>query len=832
MLKEARSYFLALKGICFTASMPSLMLTTEQNVSRLKAKTLMLFTVPLLFFVLASLFMAQKQSHYVNQLKALDTSLQQAISLSELLHQLQRERGMTVIFLSSGGAQFSSQLIAQRRQTNAVLQRVLNTRFDDSNGVVAGVSELKEQLTTLREEVNDFQVDVYVAMHRHTRQNSQLLQVISNMVNQSIDSELALSFLAYTNFLKEKELLGIERAVLGGAFTRDKFLVGGYQYFVRLETEQNIYQEEFKALASASLKAEYQAILSSADYRKVQYFRDIAHVNAATGGFSVDSLVWFEVISVKIEQLKNMEGHITAQLLAKSQFSRSEADREKWLWLGGLLVIIWLTIVYGVKLIANINGSFFRQLIEYRVLLENSPEGLVIIDVTDQRILFCNRRFSRMTGYAESQLIGMKIAELYTEENRYKTAQLFTQLVKGAFSHIDKLTLLTKGGSRLVTEISSFPIKTQSGNYWAINTRDISEKLAAQDTLKTAQLALQTVINSMDCSVAVIDCETAAVIYLNKSAETVYRERGQLDSLWSHLAPANCGWDHQVKRRHQQESTEHIYIASTQRWYQITNKQIVWYDSSHVCFRTLEDVSGRYAKDNQNRELLVEIRKLSLRNYRLQERERKQIAADLHDQLGQLMTGILLQAEYIHHSAKKKHSAVSVPAQNIIDTTKTLMNSVGDITENLRPLLLDQLGLVEALRELVQQWQQLHSTTNFSIETLDVIRRLPDLVEISIYRIVQESLTNASKHAQAKNISVNLQLDCKDPDGDGVLYLKIVDDGIGFNRDEVHFNGMGLINMRERVEALAGEFRLISNTGKGVDTLVCIPIVAGETNET
>jgi len=831
MLKEARSYFLALKGICFTASLPPFMLTTEQNVSRLKAKTLMLFTVPLLFFVLASLFMAQKQSHYVNQLKALDTSLQQAIALSELLHQLQRERGMTVIFLSSGGAQFSAQLTAQRRQSDASLQRVLNTRFVGSKGALAGISDLKEQLTALRMEVSELRIDVYIAMHRHNRQNSQLLQVISNMVNHSIDSELVLSFLAYINFLKEKELLGIERAVLGGAFTRDNFLVGGYQYFVRLETEQHIYREEFKALASTSLNAEYQVIQSSADYLQVQKFRDIAHVNAATGGFSVDSLVWFEAISVKIEQLKDMEGHITEELLAKSQLSRFDADREKWLWLGGLLIIIWLTLVYGIKLIANINGSFFRQLIEYRVLLENSPEGLVIIDVTDQRILFCNKWFSGMTGYPKSELIGMKIADLYTEENRYKTVQLFAQLVRGAFNHIDKLTLLTKDGSSLCTEISSFPIKTHSGNYWAINTRDISEKLAAQHALQTAQLALQTVINSMDCSVAVIDCKTAAVIYLNKSAELVYRERSQMDSLWSQLVPDNCGRDHRVRRQPQQEVTEHIYIASTKRWYQITSKEIVWYDSSNVYFRMLEDISERYANDNRNRELLFEIRKLSLRNYQLQESERKKIAADLHDQLGQLMTGILLQAEYIHRSVKKQDSAVKVPAQNIIDTTKTLMKSVGDITESLRPLLLDQLGLVEALRELVQQWQQLNSTTTFSIEALDVYRRLPDLVEISIYRIVQESLTNASKHAQAKNVSVSLQLVCKDLEEGGVLSLKITDDGIGFNRDEVHFNGMGLINMRERVEALDGEFRLIGNTGKGVDTLVSIPIAARETSE-
>ena len=833
MLKEINNFTVAIRKFFFTANLPSFILTTEQNVSRLKAKTLILFTVPLLFFVLASLFMVLKQNQ-VNQLKALDSSLQQAILLSELLHQLQRERGMSVIFLSSGGTKFSAQLTAQRRQTNSIVQRVANTSFVDSKGeIVPGIGDLAEQLSALRLDVSKFRIDAYAAMHSHNRQNSQLLQVISSMVNHSAEPELRVSFLAYVNFLKEKELLGIERAVLGGAFTRDKFLVGGYQYFVRLEAEQHMYREEFKAQASATLNVGLQTIQASADYRQVQIFRDIAHSNAATGGFFVDALIWFEVVSARIELLKDMGGHITEELLTKSQLSRLDADRKKWLWLGSLFIIICLTLVYGIKLIANINGSFFGQLIEYRALLENSSAGLVIIDVTDQRILFCNRRFVSMTGYTKSYLIGMKIADLYTEENRYKTVQLFAQLVSGAVNYIDQLTLLTKDGSSLFTELSSFPTKGHSGNYLAINTRDISEKIAAQHTLQTAQLALQTVINSMGCSVAVVDCKTAAVIYLNKSAELVYRDRGQLDSLWPQLVPDNCGWDRRARSQYHQEFTEQIYIASSKRWYQVTSKEIVWYDGSKVYFRMLEDISERYASDNRNRELLSEIRKLSLRNYSLQERERKQIAADLHDQLGQLMTGILLQAEYICRSVEKRDSAVTVPAKNIIDTTKTLMSSVRDITESLRPLLLDQLGLVEALRELVQQWQQLNTATAFSFEALDVNGRLPDLVEISIYRIVQESLTNASKHARAKNILVSLQLDCKNIEGGGVLKLKIADDGIGFNRDEAHFNGMGLINMRERVEALSGEFRLISNTGKGVDTLVSIPIAApGAASET
>ena len=428
MLKEINNFTVAIKGFFFTANLPSFMLTTEQNVSRLKAKTFILFTVPLLFFVLVSLFMVQKQTHHVNQLKALDSSLQQAILLSELLHQLQRERGMSVIFLSSGGSQFSAQLTAQRRQTNSIVQRVANTSFVDSKGeIVPGIGDLAAQLSALRLDVSKFRIDAYAAMHSHNRQNSQLLQVISSMVNHSVEPELRVSFLAYVNFLKEKALLGIERAVLGGAFTRDKFLVGGYQYFVRVEAEQHIYREEFKAQASASLNVDLEAIQASADYRQVQIFRDIAHSNAATGGFSVDALIWFEVVSARIELLKDMGGHITEELLTKSQLSRLDADRKKWLWLGSLLMIICLTLVYGIKLIANINGSFFGQLIEYRALLENSSAGLVIIDVTDQRILFCNRRFVSMTGYTKSYLIGMKIADLYPEEHRYKTVQLLAQ---------------------------------------------------------------------------------------------------------------------------------------------------------------------------------------------------------------------------------------------------------------------------------------------------------------------------------------------------------------------------------------------------------------------
>jgi len=240
------------------------------------------------------------------------------------------------------------------------------------------------------------------------------------------------------------------------------------------------------------------------------------------------------------------------------------------------------------------------------------------------------------------------------------------------------------------------------------------------------------------------------------------------------------------------------------------------------------------AKKNQL--LLSENRKLNQRNYQVQEQERKQLAAELHDQCGQQLTGIKLHADfisqYITDNPTMGNGTLTSATEAITGSSRQLIDSIRTITNNLRPIMLDQFGLADAINELVQQWQQLMPKTHFTLNN-----NCPDLIEekfaIGCFRIIQEALTNSCKHAKAKNIEVSITIkdtheQKKPPEQQSFLQISISDDGIGLNK-LIPKSGLGLVSMRERAEALNGNFTLSTRINQGVQILISLPITTKNT---
>ncbi len=240
------------------------------------------------------------------------------------------------------------------------------------------------------------------------------------------------------------------------------------------------------------------------------------------------------------------------------------------------------------------------------------------------------------------------------------------------------------------------------------------------------------------------------------------------------------------------------------------------------------------AKKNQL--LLKENRTLSRRNYQVQEQERKQLAAELHDQCGQQLTGMKLQADfichYINNTMENNPPDLTRAANTIVNSSNQLINSIRAITNGLRPLMLDQFGLAEAIKELMQQWQLVMPTMRFTAN-IDCPNVIDDKVAIGCFRIIQEAITNSCKHAKAKSIQLSITLEgaCNEIlEGEEKykLVLKIIDDGIGLSKLTTT-NGLGLISMRERAEALNGRFTLSSTINQGVSIQIQLPIIIKNT---
>ncbi|MDH4284985.1 MAG: sensor histidine kinase [Gallionellaceae bacterium] len=225
-------------------------------------------------------------------------------------------------------------------------------------------------------------------------------------------------------------------------------------------------------------------------------------------------------------------------------------------------------------------------------------------------------------------------------------------------------------------------------------------------------------------------------------------------------------------------------------------------------------------------QLLSQNRELTLRLFKAQESERGRLAQELHDELGQWLTAVNLYAHTIANLATDKSSEIYASATKITNSTTQMHNAIRSIIHQLRPQILDELGLGGGLHDLVTQWQLLHPDTICELAIHYEPDNLDETAKITIYRIVQESLTNAAKYAQANNVSIQLRGE-QPNDAPPYLILTIKDDGNGIDLS-MPSKGMGLAGMQGRALAARGEFLLTSEPGKGTHIEVRLPIESGE----
>ncbi|UCC55763.1 MAG: HAMP domain-containing protein [Gammaproteobacteria bacterium] len=237
--------------------------------------------------------------------------------------------------------------------------------------------------------------------------------------------------------------------------------------------------------------------------------------------------------------------------------------------------------------------------------------------------------------------------------------------------------------------------------------------------------------------------------------------------------------------------------------------------------RMVTEVSNRTQQleeaESRSRTLLAENRNLVHTSLHVQEEERKHLARELHDELGQCITAIQADAESIRDLSRDHDKRIEASASAILGVSSRIYEVVHAMMQRLRPGILDDLGLVEALQEEISAWQERNPDVNCAFKTSGDVADLGERTSITIYRIVQECLTNVAKYAKASQLAIDLSTNSDS------LVLRIRDDGRGMDLP-VTGSGLGLIGMRERTEGLGGEFMLESKKGAGVAISVTIPM--------
>jgi PAS domain S-box-containing protein len=239
----------------------------------------------------------------------------------------------------------------------------------------------------------------------------------------------------------------------------------------------------------------------------------------------------------------------------------------------------------------------------------------------------------------------------------------------------------------------------------------------------------------------------------------------------------------------------------------------------NIVYSVERDTTERRRAEQEQQRLLVENSRLLQQLIRVQEEERRTLARDLHDELGQLLTSIGTRAEYIAKHAL--HTDVREMAADIIRDTQASFVASRTTLSRLRPATLDTLGLTAALTELTSSANN-KMALHCSLRIEGEIDQLDDMRAITIYRLVQEALSNAQRHGKADYAEVVVRY-VHPHEGEGQIQVEISDNGKGFDLGKVT-GGMGVIGMRERLRAVGGTFMFTDVSHDGVRIEAILPL--------
>jgi len=293
----------------------------------IKNKLLLNVIIPIITIIIIVLVAITGHLNTKNKYEDFNKIVKLDAKISLLVHELQKERGVSAGYLASNGQNFTTKLSTQRANTDVKLDELqvylknidmkevlLPKTFNTLQTALNNAKLLNDE----RKKISTIEISIQESINFYTNINSIFLNFIAQTSKQAVDSELTYTTIAYYNFLQSKERAGIERAIGSSTFSNDKFAKGDKAKLDSLIAEQKSFMKNFETLASTTLITFKDTTLKNRATQEVDRMRNILKNAKRVGGFNVDANHFFETISIKINHLKKVEDYIAKNLSVNS----------------------------------------------------------------------------------------------------------------------------------------------------------------------------------------------------------------------------------------------------------------------------------------------------------------------------------------------------------------------------------------------------------------------------------------------------------------------------------------------------------------------------------
>ena len=301
------------------------------------AKFILLLALPIVLIVYFVGTSISEKTQTKEEMANIQEVSQLASKLSLVIHETQKERGATGVYLGSKGSKFQEELPAQQKLTDtkiaeleAFLSSFDKTKFgtDFSEALDSALNDFGRR-EAIRAQVSNQSIPINKALGYYTAMNGKILDTITSTTKISSNKEISNSLTTYVNFMQGKERAGIERAVMSATLGANKFSdMKQFSFLVTLISAQNTYFNVFKSTATPHQQEFFNSTLQGKAVKEVQRIRDIAITKASEGNFGIDSGYWFKQKTQEINMLKEIEDKLSADVIEKASALKEQASAE------------------------------------------------------------------------------------------------------------------------------------------------------------------------------------------------------------------------------------------------------------------------------------------------------------------------------------------------------------------------------------------------------------------------------------------------------------------------------------------------------------------------